>query len=70
MKLLVWRQNLDMRMDILSESQWQILNAMTAQHTFAQIVQRLDSSVEVVSELPQLVAAGWISDFKLERSAH
>ncbi len=53
-KLLVWRQNLDTRMDVLSESEWELLQALTSGCTLAEIGPGC-------SLLPQCCKRGWIA---------
>ena len=66
-KLLVWRQDFDMRIDFLNDAQWQFLNAIQRDHSFIDICDTFanNDSVPVEMLMPTCVQKGWIADFRL-----
>ncbi|OAD22794.1 hypothetical protein THIOM_001393 [Candidatus Thiomargarita nelsonii] len=65
-KILLWRQNDEMRIDLPTPSEWQLLKAFQSEHPFALICEELaqnEASVDVSALLTQFVQRGWIADF-------
>ena len=65
-KLLVWRQGFDMRIDPLSDDEWQFLSAIQQDRAFIDICEMFaeGDSVTVETLMPVCVQRGWIADFK------
>lgn len=65
---LVWRKLLELRIDPLTYSEWQILSWMQNESTLEQVCENISQSkldIDMVSLLPQLINLGWIADFKI-----
>lgn len=66
--LLVWRKNLEMRIDVLNDTQWQTLSWVQQSLCFADVCERCDCvGINKVELLSQLISQGWIvRDFPAE----
>jgi hypothetical protein len=64
--LMVWRDRLTMRMDILSSIEYQILSWVKDKHTLGDICEKVNElfpDVKFEEMLPNLVQQGWIAAF-------
>jgi len=65
-KILLWRQNDEMRLDLPTDSEWQLLKAFQSQQPFGLICEALannEATLDVSALLTQFVQRGWIADF-------
>lgn len=64
-KLLVWRQAYDMRIDALNPNEWWLLNAIDQHQHFTDICVQLEQhpDMDIATLMPQCVSNGWIADF-------
>lgn len=65
-KIFLQRQDYEMRLDLPTEPEWQLLKAFQSQHPFALICEDLDNqepAPNISTLLPQFVQRGWITDF-------
>jgi hypothetical protein len=65
-KIFLWRQNHEMRIDLPTLEEWQLLKAFQSQHSFALICEQLANSeptFDVSALFTQFVQRGWIADF-------
>jgi hypothetical protein len=67
-RLIVWRQEYDMRIDELNESEWRLLNAVAEAIPFQALAERADTP-DFDALLPSCVQHGWISGFESEVSS-
>ncbi len=58
---LIWRHHFDMRIDILTQPEWQILSLIQQRYTLAQLSEIFPSLLE--KSLPKFIQNGWICDF-------
>ena len=68
-KLFVWRQGLDMRIDLLSDEEWWFLNAIAEDKAFPALCDQLleqHPSCDTASLAPHCVEQGYINDFQLK----
>ncbi len=63
-RLIVWRQHYDMRIDTLTDSEWQLLQAISADQSLEQLA-TLATTESLTTLLPRCVSRGWISRFSL-----
>lgn len=66
-KLLVWRQDFDMRIDRLNSAQWRFLSAIQQDRPFIDICDSFadDPLVAIETLMPACVQQGWIADIRL-----
>jgi len=63
-RLIVWRQQYDMRIDELDEPAWRLLNGIAAAVSFDALAEYADApDIDVL--MPYCVQQGWIADFVL-----
>jgi hypothetical protein len=60
-KLIVWRRDYDMRIDLLKSEEWELLNAIQQQQKFTEIC---DMEIKLDSLLPYCVEQGWIANYR------
>jgi len=63
---LVWRKNLEMRIDILDPLEWQVLQWVNAAQAFGTICERLNENMpdtDIAILMPRLVECGWLAGF-------
>jgi hypothetical protein len=68
-KLIVWRQQMVVKIDILSDLEYAFLNLVTAGKCFSPVCEQLISSfseADIGSLLGQAIEKGWIQGFYLE----
>ncbi|MDR3477319.1 MAG: DNA-binding domain-containing protein [Gammaproteobacteria bacterium] len=61
---LIWRNQLDRQMDVLSAIQWHLLSWIQASCTLGEICEKaavVFPDIEIAKILPELVSKGWIS---------
>jgi hypothetical protein len=63
-RLIVWRQGFDLRIDPLNDGEWQLLSAVDAGCRFAELFDE-PMAENVVGLLPRCVARGWLAGFTL-----
>lgn len=66
-KLIVWRDGLDMKVEILDEHQWSFLVHIQQQHNFSSICESMINDfpgVDMGHELARVIQAGWVSFFR------
>lgn len=63
-RLIVWRQGYDMRIDTLTDSEWQLLRAISENRSLGQLA-TLTATESLTTLLPACVGRGWISRFSL-----
>lgn len=66
-KIFLWRQGYDMRLELPNEDQWQLLRAFQLKLPFVVACERL-SGIDVAALLPQFVQQGWIAGFSLDET--
>jgi hypothetical protein len=68
-KLLVWRQNMDMHLDVLQENEWALLSALQQGVPMGELDEALnEAQVTQLSEmLADCVKRGWIAGYKIMR---
>ena len=67
-KIFLWRQDYDMRIDLPNDAEWQLLKAFQGKNTFEIICENLvtnEPTIHVSSLLPLFVQRGWITDFSI-----
>lgn len=67
-KIFLWRQDYDMRIDLPSDAEWELLKAFKERNKFEVICENLaaiEPSIDVGSLLPVFVQRGWIVSFAL-----
>lgn len=65
---LVWRKESEMRIDLLNDAEWQILNWIQANFTLSEISERMISElphVNLEEVLPTMVSKRWLADFNI-----
>jgi hypothetical protein len=63
-RLIVWRQDYDVRIDELDESGWRLLNGIADAATFNALAEYADApDIDVL--LPHCVRQGWVAGFEL-----
>ena len=70
-KIFLWRQGYQMRLDLPSQAEWQLLKAFQTENPLETICEHLaaqEPSVEVASLLPLFVQRGWIVSFSIGTS--
>lgn len=69
-KLIIWRKDLTVRVDILSDVEWQILSAFAKRTTLGELCEQLvhdrDYAVDITAILPTLIEKGWLSSFGVQ----
>ena len=63
-RLIVWRQQYDMRIDELDESAWRLLNGIANAVPFDALAEYTDTP-DIDVQLPYCVRRGWIANFGL-----
>ncbi|MCH9027098.1 MAG: putative DNA-binding domain-containing protein [Proteobacteria bacterium] len=63
-RLMVWRQDYDMRIDPLDERAWQLLIAIERQSPFA-VLSDPETMPDIATLLPRCIQCGWIAGFQL-----
>ncbi len=69
-KLFIWRQAMDLRMDPLNQHEWLLLNVLHSGLTVDALCDHpelLAAEINVVSLLTEFVQKGWITGFRLAR---
>lgn len=67
-KIFLWRQNYDMRIDLPNDAEWELLKAFKSGSMFEVICANLEAiepPIDVGSLLPVFVRRGWIESFSL-----
>ena len=67
-KIFLWRQGYEMRLELPHDEEWELLQAFAAQESFGDICGRLITQsppLDVPSLLPLFVQRGWIAGFSL-----
>lgn len=67
-RLMIWREENDMRIDSVDEPSWRVLNEVQASRSIAAMCAHLaqcSPAVDVSRILPGLVQRGWIASFSL-----
>lgn len=65
---LIWRQNQEIRIDLLTHTEWQILTWINEKLTLSALCEtaaQLLPNADVTEILPQFVSRGWLVDFLL-----
>lgn len=68
-KIFLWRQGYDMRIDLPNDEEWELLRAFQGNYSFEVICESFagaESKVDVSFLLPLFVQRGWIADFYLD----
>ena len=66
----VWRNGLQMRIDLLNPDEWQILTWIKNKPSFNELCTKIDDelpNVNFVELLPNLIRQGWLSEFAISR---
>jgi len=69
-KIFLWRDGYEMRIDLPTEEEWELLKALLAKERFEKICEHLateEPAIDVASLLPLLVQRGWIGGFALKK---
>ena len=69
-KIFLWRQGYDMRIDLPNNEEWELLNIFQENYPFEIVCEKvadIEPKVDVGSLLPLFVQRGWISDFCLKK---
>ncbi|MGK7876052.1 MAG: putative DNA-binding domain-containing protein [Xenococcaceae cyanobacterium] len=67
-KIFLWRQGYDMRIDLPTDAEWQLLKAFQAENLFEIVCEDLaadEPAIDVASLLPLFVQRGWVAGFSL-----
>ncbi len=67
-RIFLWRNEYDMRLDFPTLEEWQVLQAFQYGERFGDICEELcdrDPAVDVVALLPRLVQRGWVAGFSV-----
>ncbi len=67
-KIFLWRQNYQMRMDLPSSAEWQLLQEFQAKNKLETVCENLaafEPPIDVAALLPLFVQRGWIVDFSV-----
>ncbi|NEP11150.1 MAG: DUF2063 domain-containing protein [Symploca sp. SIO2C1] len=67
-KIFLWRDGYEMRIDLPTEEEWQLLKAIRAKKRFEKVCEDLaaeEPAIDVAPLLPLLVQRGWIAGFFL-----
>lgn len=64
--LLIWRPDMEVIIEELTEAQWSILKAFDEGLTLGQLSDQLQEKIDLSTEIPQIVAKGWFSHFILK----
>jgi hypothetical protein len=59
---LVWRKDYDLRIDVLTHAQWEVLSLIQKKLSLAEICETASEEINIPDMLPQLVSKGWIAD--------
>jgi hypothetical protein len=63
-KLIVWRQEYEVRIDVLEASEWRLLNSIASAVPFETLAEQANTpDIDVL--LPSCVQRGWITNFEL-----
>ena len=68
-KIFLWRQGYDMRIDLPNDEEWELLTAFQGNYPFEIICEKLvdvEPQVDVGVLLPLFVQRGWITDFYID----
>ena len=68
-KIFLWRQNYDMRIDLPNYQEWELLTAFQGNYPFEIICEKLldlQPQVDVTLLLPLFAQRGWITDFYID----
>jgi hypothetical protein len=60
---LLWRKHFEMRIEILTPPEWQILSLIQQRYTLSQLAETVPALLEKF--IPQLIQNGWVCDFIL-----
>ncbi len=66
--IFLWRDNYDMRMDLPTPAEWQLLQAFQTKNQLEIICENLatvEPCIDVAALLPRFVQRGWIVDFSI-----
>ena len=69
-KIFLWRDGYDMRMDLPTEAEWQLLKAFQAEQPFELICEKIaahSSTLDVPALLTQFVQQRWIASFAIKK---
>ena len=64
-KIFLWRQGFDMRIDLPSDPEWEFLKAFQSHEPFEVVCEQLAARVDVSTLLPLFVQRGWIATFSV-----
>ncbi|NEO16571.1 MULTISPECIES: DNA-binding domain-containing protein [unclassified Moorena] len=67
-QLFLWRNGYDMRIELPTKAEWQLLKAFQGENRFEAVCQDLaadELAIDVASELPRFVQRGWIARFSI-----
>jgi len=67
-QIFLWRREYEMRLDLPTAEEWQILQAFQQGNRFESICERLcdrEPAIDVASLLPTFVQRGWVAGFSL-----
>lgn len=65
---LIWRKGLQMRIDILEQPEWQILQWVHLGHQFGVICEKINElvpEIDIETLMPKLVSKGFLADFRV-----
>lgn len=65
----IWRKKLEMRIDLIDEAEWTMLNLIHARHNLTEIymtISELVPKVDFATLLPKVFARGWIAEYELK----
>jgi hypothetical protein len=66
---LVWRKELEMRIDLLDAIEWQILEYVKAKFNLGELYEKINEmfpKINFETLLPSLFAKGWLTEFEIE----
>ena len=67
-RLLIWQTNYEMHIDLLSDEEWTVLQALTSRNPLERICEKISQmtpAIDVGALLPKLVQKGWIARFEV-----
>ena len=67
-KIFLWRQGYDIRIDLPNDSEWQLLKSFQAKNSFESVCENLaakEPPIDVASLLPLFVQRGWVAGFSI-----
>lgn len=63
----IWRKGLEMRIDLVDEAEWTMLNLIQARHNLSEIYEAINElvpKVDFATLLPMIFARGWIAEYR------